>query len=914
MSLFKFGFRHFNSVKWVSNLASLAFVLGSIGVMPIHQSQANSVIFKSWVPLADGSTYAFRIFSPRSGIGQLGTDQASTDKAGNDQTTTGESNFGEVIYRPKGSENFQVLKKGVLAGIPILEKNRLPTDTPFPMGPAYSRLPRETWVQINDTWHLLRYGYAIPFAAAYVPSHVLLHLPLANDIDGDHAVAFENIQNINYTEPFLFAGVPYLVFNVHVNDPSKDQTLLLRLSDGKTVMIDRQTRSAARLTPTIADGILTLHDCPRQISLAHFDTEAQFTPLPTETLYDVDSHDKRVINPLNEVKNTFKDYRVLAKTSPPADTTENRPLISQMKTIFLANKQNKSVVILGPSGSGKTTLALDFLKNLPPTWLSFGVEGDTLSANTKYVGAFEARIKTMLVASRQTPILWIFDEMHSLQGAGTHSGKSSDVFEILKRPIAAGEIMIIGTDTAEEYYQAFSGNIALTNRFQVINKSVPDRENVLESLRSWIQFSQLPVPSAKVLERIIYLASVYASTQAEPRRSVALAERVYSQLDSRSPQPSDTSSDFRPDARLDGRLSIDDSSGTTYSSHLLRVPTLVDVDRAAGDLYKLDPSLTNQSATVAKLKDLITKLDSRIVGLDHAKNILLSLSKKALAGLRPGKGPQLSALFFGRPGTGKTELGFAYADALDVPAVRIEMNRFTGWSAGEDLMNDIAAAVRKNPFSVIILDEIEKAPSSVMNSLLAMFDSGIFNVRENSSAGSRNSQMVRVSVQHTSFIMTSNAGTEWIHQKLRAGQSLAYGVAMTEIEGLKKTLVHEGLPAPFLDRIQAIVPITVENRDQFKKIIRLHVRNRIKKISEEKQIPIELVNENFFLEYFTTAYFHSEVSNREVLRAALHHLDDALADALLDPLATLPGRTISISCARTPNARPDFRCEQVQNP
>ena len=868
-------------------------------------------VFETEVPLVDGSVYHFGIHE--------------------------NSYLGEISFRLRGTQTFTTVRQGALSSIPVLAKN-VP-ETPIPgisLGIAHPTKPAYLWIKINNEWHYLRYGMPIPLPEEAVPTHILMNRPLTAPeppvvevepfFKRMYKVALERTNPLhlatvgsavalsserwkmaallttvysafiaaytyNQTPPenvvvdydpfhstvFVAESVQYFLYNVRFFDAKKNHTAVIRLYDNKTVIIDRLGRGGDQmpwmLTP---EGILMVAGGGgRRISLPHFDMEAEFNPSFTEPYFDTMNPSVQK-DPVEEVKSFFRDARELAKTSETIVTPEDRALVNEIKKTIL-NPQRKAIVILGASGTGKTTLALNLFDELPPTWLGLKVDASSLGSNTSYVGVFETRVKAMLLASRQVPIIWFIDEMHALQGTGRHMHQNNDFYETIKGALSSGEMAIVGTDTPEEYYDAFAANTALLNRFNVMKREPPTQDQLLDDIHNWVRFHKYPALSSEVLGRISELAALLDSTQSEPKRTISLIERTYAILLQNS------------------------------ADRVLPSPTMEDVDRAAKELYRVDASYLDPTLAREKIETLVPHLDGRIIGLDYAKQALLSLTKRSIAGVHNGQGPRVSALLFGPPGSGKTELAYAYADALNLPITRIEMNRINGFHvSSEDLVAEIAAALRKNSFSVILLDEIEKAPHTVMDSLLAVFDKGHFNSREKTGLPNSDKRSITVSARNATFILTSNAGSDWIQRRIQRKGSFKRGPTITELPDLKRALIKDGISPPFLDRVQVLLPITSSDREHFRRIIQFHIEKQLQKMSKDKAIPMHLVDQETFLTELTGAFYNSQSSNRDVLRMVIKYIDEALSNALLDPALPV-AQEISLNCAKHPDSV-DFYC------
>lgn len=462
---------------------------------------------------------------------------------------------------------------------------------------------------------------------------------------------------------------------------------------------------------------------------------------PSGTDSTADENDTRAGGSAADKKATaLEDFAV--NLNDYAKSGKKDPLIGRDDIIekmvqTLGRRQKNNPLIIGDSGVGKTAIVEGLaekinLGQVPEFLLNktiYSVDVGSLLAGAKYRGDFEGRLKNILKEAKANPNIILFiDEIHNIVGAGSTSGSSMDAANLLKPALSKGEISCIGATTFQEYRQHFEKDRGLNRRFQRIDIKEPNIEDtvqILESLK----------PQYEKFHDVVY-------TPAAIRACVELSVKYL------------TSAKL-PDKAID----ILDEVGSTTK---LKKQKTVDVEDVAAIISKISGVPTTQlsSDDLGLLKDLDIKLKSLIFGQDDAITALTQAIKFARSGLENKEKPWGSFLFAGPTGVGKTEVCKQLARILGVNYQRFDMSEYMEKHAisrlvgappgyvGFEQGGQLTEAVSKSPYSLILLDEIEKAHSDIYNILLQIMDGG----RLTDGNGRT------VDFKNCILVMTSNAG------------------------------------------------------------------------------------------------------------------------------------------------------------
>jgi ATP-dependent Clp protease ATP-binding subunit ClpA len=407
----------------------------------------------------------------------------------------------------------------------------------------------------------------------------------------------------------------------------------------------------------------------------------------------------------------------------------------------LCRRRKNNIVFVGEPGVGKTAivegLALKIERGAVPSALKdvtiYSLDMGALLAGTKYRGDFEARLKATIREIEKIPgaILFI-DEIHTIVGAGATSGGSMDASNILKPVLNSGRMRCIGASTYEEYKNYFEKDRALSRRFQKIEIQEPTIEetvSILNGLRSYYEEFHGVTYTDNAVKAAAELAAKYINDK------------------------------YMPDKAID----VIDEAGATrklLGSHKTgAVVGVREIEAVVANIAKV-PSRNISASDTEKLKDLESELKLSVFGQDDAINSLVSAIKRSRAGLGAPERPIGSFLFAGPTGVGKTEVSKQIAAALGVKFTRFDMSEYMEKHAvarligappgyvGFDQGGLLTDSIRKHPYSVLLLDEIEKAHPDIFSILLQVMDYSTLTDNNGKKADFRN----------VILIMTSNAG------------------------------------------------------------------------------------------------------------------------------------------------------------
>ena len=416
--------------------------------------------------------------------------------------------------------------------------------------------------------------------------------------------------------------------------------------------------------------------------------------------------------------------------------------LQEMITV-LARRFKANVLMVGDAGVGKTAivegLAQEIAAGRVPQFLKdsevWSLEIGSLLAGSKYRGEFEEKFKTVIAAleTKKRCVLFI-DEAHTMRGAGSSSNSSLDFANMLKPAITKGNLKVVASTTWEEYYESFEKDRALMRRFHRLTIDEPDAattEQILIGLSPRLeQFHGVQIDTDAITAAVEY-AGRYVHDRKNPDKSIDLLDAACA----------------RERIKDAGMISIDRALIQAQVTKITGVPT----DR-----------LQNQRST--KIMDLESNIKQRLYGQDSTVDRVLERVYISFAGIGNDQRPMSSFLFLGPTGTGKTELAKLLAEYLDMKLLRYDMSEYqerhtvssligappgyVGFEDGNLGGGKLIADIGKNPFAVILFDEIEKAHPDVTNILLQMLDEGHI-------TGSNGK---RVDVKNCIIIMTSNLG------------------------------------------------------------------------------------------------------------------------------------------------------------
>jgi len=519
----------------------------------------------------------------------------------------------------------------------------------------------------------------------------------------------------------------------------------------------------------------------------------------------------------------------------------------------LCRRSKNNPIHVGDAGVGKTAitqgLAQRIVSNKVPAPLKgyqiYSLDLGLLLAGSKFRGDFEERLHSVIdeLKEKKKVILFI-DEIHMLMGAGTNGSSQIDAANLLKPVLASGEVKFIGSTTYEEYTKNFEKDRALARRFQKIDIVEPSTAETIKIVKGLI-------PRFEDYHKVKYA-----------NNSIEEAVKLSIQ--------------FMPDLRLpDKAIDIIDEAGAYLRINKGATVTPAIIRKVTAKITKL-PIDTINGAEKTQLKDIEDNLRADIYGQEKAIVTLGKAVKRARAGFRNPEKPEACYLFVGPTGCGKTELAKSLASLLKKPLLRYDMSEYqekhtvsrlvgappgyVGFDEGGQLVKDI----RKNPNSVVLFDEIEKAHEDIYNVLLQVMDYGQLTDNQGRKADFRN----------CIIIMTSNAGA----RELERG-GIGFGsMADDNVEASLTEAVNKEFPPEFRNRLDSVIPFNYLSIETAKKVCEKEVSRLAARMVQKK---IQLKVTDTCMDYLTELGYSKEFGARNIARTVENELANQLVDEVL---------------------------------
>lgn len=553
---------------------------------------------------------------------------------------------------------------------------------------------------------------------------------------------------------------------------------------------------------------------------------------------------------------------------------------------ILTGKKTPNALVLGEAGVGKTALveglAVEIAQgDVPPELRDVRirtVEIGSLVAGTMFRGQFEERLKALITAAENDPNLILFiDEIHMLVGAGAAGASDSvDAANILKQPLADGRIRVIGATTEDEYRQYLQKDAALSRRFGIVKIPEPSQIDTLEilgGLRSRYEDFHSMAILDEALAAAVELSVRYMPDRNLPDKAIVVLDKACSQKRLRAFYGFTDLGEMSRDERraiFDGardRVAAPDKLIVDAEDIALMVSAMTDIP--AG---KLTGNETE------RLLDLEDRIRQRLQGQDEAVFKIAKVIRKARAGLGDDQRPIGTFMFLGPTGTGKTELAKTLTEALfddERKMVRVDMSecydrssvsRLIGSGPGyvnSDRGGLLTEGIRRNPYTVVLLDEIEKADGAVHRLLLGMMEEG----RLTDGLGRE------VDCRNTVIIMTSNVGSGQISSTKPFGFEVEDGqdLSTEDVRDAVGGELARHFPPEFLNRFDSILIFNPLSRDVLEKIAVKMLSRLALRVEATPGVIKLLVNEGY----------DPSLGARPVRRAVQNLVVEPLADAVI---------------------------------
>lgn len=533
------------------------------------------------------------------------------------------------------------------------------------------------------------------------------------------------------------------------------------------------------------------------------------------------------------------------------------------RVIQILNRRSKNnPVLLGEPGVGKTAVAEGlacriFEKNVPPKLLDYQlylIDFTALVAGTQFRGQFEARLKNLLSeAAEAGNVILVIDEIHNIVAAGDAEGAMSAA-NILKPALARGEIQIIGATTLTEYRKHIEKDSALERRFQPVIIDEPDIQEsieILKGIKDYYQDYHKVKISDKIIEKAVRMSERYITERFLPDKAIDVIDEAGSAVNLKNKALYELSKTEAEMSNFNEKIEKATSEGDFETSANLRSEQMRMSERiqelkkqaSLAEITEDDVAAVIEAWTkipvhrltedeTEKLINLETLLHKRVIGQDNAVNSVARAIRRGRADITTRKRP-VSFIFAGPTGVGKTELVKTIAEVMfgsEESLIRLDMSEYMEKHAvskligsppgyvGYDEAGQLTEKVRRKPYSVILLDEIEKADPEVFNMFLQILDDGRI----------ADSHGKIINFENTIIIMTTNAGSEISTKALGFGSSIEDSISDNVEKSLKKQFRPE-----FLNRIDEIITFKPLTKDELRLIIDLLLKDIVEKMTEK---------------------------------------------------------------------------------
>ncbi|ACO16180.1 AAA family ATPase [Streptococcus pneumoniae] len=612
----------------------------------------------------------------------------------------------------------------------------------------------------------------------------------------------------------------------------------------------------------------------------------------------------------------MKQDGVLAKLGRnlTAEAREGKldPVIGRNKEIqetseILSRRTKNNPVLVGDAGVGKTAvvegLAQAIVNGDVPAAIKnkeiISIDISGLEAGTQYRGSFEENVQNLVNEVKEAGnIILFFDEIHQILGAGSTGGDSGSkgLADILKPALSRGELTVIGATTQDEYRNTILKNAALARRFNEVKVNAPSAENtfkILQGIRDLYQQHHNVILPDEVLKAAVDYSVQYIPQRSLPDKAIDLVDVTAAHLAAQHPvtdvhavereietekdkqEKAVEAEDFEAALNYKTRIAELERKIENHTEDMKVTASVNDVAESVERMIGIPVSQMGAS-DIERLKDMAHRLQDKVIGQDKAVEAVARAIRRNRAGFDEGNRPIGSFLFVGATGVGKTELAkqlaldmFGTQDAI----IRLDMSEYSdrtavskliGTTAGyvgyDDNSNTLTERVRRNPYSIILLDEIEKADPQVITLLLQVLDDGRLT----------DGQGNTVNFKNTVIIATSNAG-------------FGYEANLTE-DADKPELMDRLKPffrPEFLNRFNAVIEFSHLTKEDLSKIVDLMLAEVNQTLAKKD---IDLVVSQAAKDYITEEGYDEVMGVRPLRRVVEQEIRDKVTDFHLDHL------------------------------
>ncbi|WP_417508816.1 ATP-dependent Clp protease ATP-binding subunit [Microbacterium sp.] len=606
------------------------------------------------------------------------------------------------------------------------------------------------------------------------------------------------------------------------------------------------------------------------------------------------------------------------------------PVIGRLDEIeqtieILSRRTKNNPVLIGEAGVGKTAIVDGIAQAIVDGSVPAQLEGrrvialdlPAMLAGTRYRGDFEERLtKTMdEIAAQAGDVIVFIDEVHTVVGAGGAGDGGMDAGNILKPRLARGDLHMVGATTLNEY-RRIEKDPALERRFQPVKVDEPSAEDavrILEGLKDAYQQHHQVTYTDAALRAAVTMSARYLPDRVLPDKAIDLIDQAGARLRLKLGLPVDTSALMAELADIEARKNAavtaekyeeasqlrDESAAVQARIDAASSGAALSAGEAVVDEREIAEVIARATGIPAsrltegereRLADLEAELHDRVIGQDDAVTAVARAVRRSRTGMGDARRPVGSFLFLGPTGVGKTELAKALADRLfddENAVIRFDMSEFgerhmvsrlvgapPGY-VGYDEAGQLTERVRRNPYSIVLFDEIEKAHPDVFNLLLQVLDDGRLT----------DGQGRTVDFRNTVIVMTSNVGSEFLASRsgalgfVASQDASANGFSsMDDLRARVMGKLREAMRPEFLNRIDEIVLFQKLSRSELGEIVRLMLRATSARL-EDRSVTLEVTDAA--VEWLGEHGYEPEYGARPLRRLIQREVDDRIADLLV---------------------------------
>ncbi len=620
------------------------------------------------------------------------------------------------------------------------------------------------------------------------------------------------------------------------------------------------------------------------------------------------AHDKK------EEKNTLKKRKTLESFGTNLTRRAKNGEIDKVvgrdneiaRIIQILNRRTKNnPVLLGEPGVGKTAIAEGLAmriadKEVPAKLIGYEIyliDFAAMVAGTQFRGQFEARLKKLIEeAKNEGNIILVIDEIHNIVGAGEAEGGAMSAANILKPALARGEVQIIGATTLNEYRKKIEKDSALERRFQPVfveEPSVEDSIEIIKGIREYYEEYHKVKLTDEIIKSAVIMSERYIHDRFLPDKAIDVIDEASSKVNLSNTALTEISK--IADLRREANIKLADTAEEDYQAKADIKSELCRLDEREKSLrenFEYIPVTTDDIANViemwtkipvqkltsidsAKLLNLEENLHKRVIGQEEAISGVSGAVRRKRAGISSKKRP-ISFIFVGPTGVGKTELVKALAENVfgsEEALIRVDMSEYMEKHSvskligsppgyvGYDEAGQLTEKVRRNPYSLILLDEIEKAHPDVFNIFLQVLDDGRIT----------DSQGRIVNFENTIIVMTSNAGSDY-------SSAGGLGFETSEFVSKYEKALNQLFRPEFINRIDRIIEFNPLTKEELVSIADLLLKDIISAM-DEKGFTVTVTAEAE--KFIADKGFDKKFGARPMRRAITKYIEDELANMLI---------------------------------